>query len=93
MVLVVGTKGQIVISKEIRDKIGIKPGWIALEQLIGDHVEVYFIPPEHSESLKGSLLSHIKKHVAQGKEWNEVRSKVWDEAAKKKIMGGGKKVR
>ncbi|MBC8421360.1 MAG: AbrB/MazE/SpoVT family DNA-binding domain-containing protein, partial [Actinobacteria bacterium] len=38
MTLVVGTKGQIVISKEIRDKMGVKPGWIALERLVGDHV-------------------------------------------------------
>ena len=87
MALVVGSKGQIVISKEIRDKIGVKPGWLALERLTGDYVEVYFVPPEHSKSLKGSLLPYIKTHIAQGKEWNEVRDKVWDEAAKKKIVG------
>ncbi len=56
MTLVVGSKGQIVISKEIRDKIGNKPGWITLEQLVGEHVEVYFVPPEHSRSLKGAPL-------------------------------------
>lgn len=88
MTLVVGSKGQIVISKEIRDKIGIKPGWIALERLTGDHVEVYFVPPEHRKSLKSSLLPHIKKHIAQGKEWNEVRDNVWDKAARKKISEG-----
>ncbi len=84
MALVVGSKGQIVISKEIRDRIGIKPGWIALERLIDDHIEVYFVPPEHRESLKGSLSPHIKKHIKLGKEWNEVRNKVWTEAARKK---------
>jgi len=89
--LVVGTKGQIVISKEIRDKIGVKPGWIALERLAGDHVEVYFVPPEHNKSLKGVLLPHIKKHIAPGKKWDEARNKTWDKAARNKIMGGKQK--
>jgi len=84
---VVGSKGQIVISKEIRDKIGVKPGWIALERLVGDHVEVYFVPPEHSKSLKGALLPHIKAHIAPGKEWDEARNKAWNKAARDKIMG------
>ena len=87
MAHLVGTKGQIVISKEIRDKIGIKPGWIALEQLAGDHVEVYFVPPEHSRSLKGALLPHVKTNIAPGKEWHEARNKAWDKEARNKIMG------
>lgn len=88
MALIVGSKGQVVISKEIRDQLGVKPGWIALERLTGDHIEVYFIPPEHRESLKASLLPHVKVHIAPGKEWNEARNSVWGEAAKKKIIGG-----
>ena len=87
MALIVGSKGQIVISKEIRDKIGIKPGWIALEQLAGDHVEVYFVPPEHSKSLKGTLLPHVKTSIAPGKEWDEARNKTWDKEARNKIVG------
>lgn len=87
MALVVGTKGQIVISKEIRDKIGIKPGWIALEQLVGDHVEVYFVPPEHSKSLKGALLPHLKTNIAPGKEWDGARNKAWSKEARNKIVG------
>lgn len=47
----VGQKGQIVIEKRIRDKLGVKPGWQALQLLVGDHVEVYFVPPEHNRSL------------------------------------------
>ena len=38
----VGTKGQIVIDKRIRDSLGIEPGWIALQTLVDDHVEIYF---------------------------------------------------
>ena len=87
MALIVGTKGQIVISKDIRDKMGVKLGWIALERLVGDHVEVYFVPPEHNRSLKGALLPHIKTNIASGKEWDNARNRAWDKAARKKIMG------
>ncbi|HLI50837.1 MAG TPA: AbrB/MazE/SpoVT family DNA-binding domain-containing protein [Thermomicrobiaceae bacterium] len=51
----VGTKGQIVIAKEIRDELGIEPGWTAFQQIVDDHVEIYFLPPRHNRSLYGIL--------------------------------------
>ena len=45
MAHVVGFKGQVVIAKEIRDQLRIEPGWLALQRLVNDHVEVYFLPP------------------------------------------------
>ncbi len=72
----VGYKGQIVIAKEIRDRLGIEPGWVALQRLVGDHLEVYFAPPEHRTSLKGSLAKHIKVHVPPEK-WGEARETAW----------------
>ncbi|MGM0365693.1 MAG: AbrB/MazE/SpoVT family DNA-binding domain-containing protein [Actinomycetota bacterium] len=83
MTLKVGPKGQIVISKEIREQMGIKPGWAAIERQAGDHLEVYFVPPEHKKSLKGSLLPYIKTSIADSKEWNQSRKHAWDEAVKK----------
>ena len=68
MVHLVGPKGQVVIAKEIRDRLGVEPGWVALQRLEGDHVEVYFVPPAHRKSLKGSLASHIKTGIAAGQE-------------------------
>ena len=44
----VGPKGQVVIAKDIRQQLGVKPGWQTLQRLVDDHLEVYFIPPEHS---------------------------------------------
>ena len=85
MAHVVGTKGQVVIAKEIRDQLGVEPGWLALQRLVGDHVEVYFLPPEHRNSLKGSLAEYIKVHIAPGKYWDEARHTAWERAAKEAI--------
>jgi AbrB family looped-hinge helix DNA binding protein len=81
----VGTKGQIVIAKELRDKLGIKPGWVALQRLSGDHIEFYFIPPEHKKSLKGSLAGHTKIRVQSGKDWEQAREIAWQKAAQEKM--------
>ena len=81
----VGTKGQVVIAKEIRDQLGVEPGWLALQRLVGDHVEVYFLPPEHRNSLKGSLAEYIKVHIAPGQDWDEARHTAWESAAKEAI--------
>jgi AbrB family looped-hinge helix DNA binding protein len=59
MAHVVGTKGQIVIEKEIRDQLGIAPGWKAIQRRVGDHVEIYFLPPTHRRSLAGILKPFI----------------------------------
>ncbi|MFP3975287.1 MAG: AbrB/MazE/SpoVT family DNA-binding domain-containing protein [Dehalococcoidia bacterium] len=85
MAHVVGFKGQVVIAKEIRDQLGVQPGWLALQRLVNDHVEVYFLPPEHRKSLKGSLANHAKGHVATGPEWDKARDMAWDKAAKEKV--------
>lgn len=84
MANVVGPKGQVVIAKEIRDRLGVESGWLAFQRLVEDHVEVYFLPPEHKKSLKGSLAKHTSVSVALGQEWDESRDRSWDKAAKQK---------
>ncbi len=88
MAHVVGFKGQVVIAKEIRDQLSIEPGWLALQRLVNDHVEVYFLPPEHRKSLKGSLAKHTIVRVAPGREWDEARDMAWDKVAKQKVGAG-----
>lgn len=88
MVHVVGFKGQIVIAKEIRDQLGVEPGWLALQRLVDDHVEVYFLPPEHRKSLKGSLAKHTVMRVAPGQEWDKARDMAWDKAVRQKAGAG-----
>lgn len=64
----VGTKGQIVIAKEIRDELGIEPGWTAFQQVVDGHVEVYFLPPKHNRSLGGVLAPYIKRSMPASEE-------------------------
>src|SRR5437868_3281532 len=59
MANVVGPKGQVVIEKEIRDRLGVKPGWKAMQRIVDDHVELHFIPPPHNRSLAGCLKPFI----------------------------------
>ena len=81
----VGPKGQVVIAKELRDRLGVQPGWLALQRLVEDHVEVYFLPPEHRKSLKGSLARHIKTHVGPGEEWDKARATAWSRVAEERV--------
>lgn len=77
----VGTKGQVVIDKELRDRLGIGPGWIAIQRLVGDHIEIRFFPPEHNESLAGILPSRsAAEGVPADADWGEVKAKAWTDA-------------
>jgi AbrB family looped-hinge helix DNA binding protein len=79
----VGPKGQVVIAKEIRDRLGVKPGWVAVQRVVDDHVEIYFLPPEHDESLKGSLAGAIR-HRPAGADWGRAREEAWRAAAEQR---------
>lgn len=85
MSYIVGHKGQVVIAKEIREHLGIGPGWLALQRRVGDHVELYFVAPEHRNSLKGSLAKHLKGRISPGHEWDQAREAAWSEAAADKM--------
>lgn len=78
---VVGTKGQVVISKEIRAKLGIKPGWLALQRVVSGRVEIIFLPPQHDRSLAGALAKYVTKDIPRGEEWEKLREQAWAEAA------------
>lgn len=77
MAHVVGPKGQVVIEKDIRDGLGVRPGWLALQQRVGDHVEIHFIPPEHDRSLAGILSSSIKRSFPTETDLSSARDEAW----------------
>jgi AbrB family looped-hinge helix DNA binding protein len=81
----VGTKGQIVIEKAIRDKLGIEPGSLAVQRIVDGRVEIIFFPPEHNRSLAGVLAPYIKRRIAPGREWDEAREMAWEAEAKEKM--------
>ncbi len=80
----VGPKGQVVIAKDIREQLGVKPGWQTLQRLVDDHLEVYFIPPEHSATLKGILAEHSEVRVPPGEEWENARAAAWNKGIAQK---------
>jgi len=78
---VVGSKGQVVIEKEIRDQLGVRRGSVAVQRLVGQHVEIHFLPPTHRRSLKGSLAHYARVGTAAAADWDAVREKAWEAAA------------
>jgi bifunctional DNA-binding transcriptional regulator/antitoxin component of YhaV-PrlF toxin-antitoxin module len=71
MAHVVGPKGQVVIEKEIRDKLGVEQGWQAVQLLVDNHVRIYFIPPEHNRSLRGILKPYVRRQPLPEERWDE----------------------
>lgn len=59
------------------------PGWLALQRVVDDHVEIRFVPPEHRRSLRGSLAKYIKVNVPLGQEWDVAREAAWNKAEQK----------
>ena len=76
----VGTKGQVVIEKGLRERLGVEPGHFAVQRIVGDHVEIRFHPPEHDRSLRGAL-SGVTKRSVRPDEWREVKERARSEAS------------
>ena len=75
----VGEKGQVVIQKPLREALGVQPGFVTVQTLVNDHVEIRFYPPEHTRSLRGALKKYATRILSTG-ELREAREKAWDEA-------------
>ena len=67
----VGPDGQVVIEEEIRTKLGVQPGWQAVQILVDNHVRIYFIPPEHNRSLRGIVKPFIRRQPLPEECWDE----------------------
>ena len=85
MAHVVGQKGQVVIAKEIRDSLGIAPGWVTLQRVVDDHVEIRFFPPDHRESLKGTLAPYLTRHIPSSAEFADAKEQAWQSAAQGRL--------
>ena len=88
MANVLGAKGQLVIEKAIRESLGIEAGYVAVQRLVGDHVEICFYPPEHKRSLRGALaragqpmLTTEELAAARVAAWRAAAQDEWDAGA------------
>jgi len=73
----VGPKGQVVIEKAIRDALNVGCGWITLQQLAGDHVEIRFLPPEHGQSLRGRFAAYRGRGLVSEQKLREAAEESW----------------
>lgn len=51
-------KGQVIIPKEIRERLGIKPGKMLSISLVEDRIELRPLPDDPIEFLTGFLKDH-----------------------------------
>jgi bifunctional DNA-binding transcriptional regulator/antitoxin component of YhaV-PrlF toxin-antitoxin module len=79
----VGVKGQVVIEKPIRKALGVEPGYVAVQRIVGHRVEIAFYPPDHGSSLRGALSGYIGEPVA---EYGEAEDRAWTAAARAKAQ-------
>lgn len=77
----VGEKGEIVIGEELREKLGIGPGWRAYQFVEDDHLIIYFHPPRKYDSLAGSLSRYVNEdNKYNDEDWHKVREEAWMKA-------------
>jgi bifunctional DNA-binding transcriptional regulator/antitoxin component of YhaV-PrlF toxin-antitoxin module len=87
MSTLVGTKGQVTIEKEIRDALGVRPGWRAIQRLEGSRVVIEFLPPKHRLSLAGILTDATTVRAPTEETLQAAVEQAWEEAALEAVDG------
>ena len=83
----VGSKGQVVIDKRLRDALGVEPGALTAQRLAGDHLEIRFFPPEHDRSLRGLLARKTRRRVKVA-DWRAAKMRAWRAAGREREKDG-----
>ena len=52
-----------------------------------DHVEVYFLPPEHSRSLAGSFSSYVTRSLPTAEALRKAREAAWAKGVEERRSG------
>lgn len=79
----IGAKGQVVIAKEIRDELGIGPGWETIQRIVDGRLQLTFLPPASNESRMGSLARYTTVRLSD-EELREAREEAASEPAREK---------
>jgi bifunctional DNA-binding transcriptional regulator/antitoxin component of YhaV-PrlF toxin-antitoxin module len=87
MSTIVGTKGQVTIEKEIREALGVQPGWRAIQRRVGNQVVISFRPSKHRRSLFGILHDPQGPRLETDEEFQAAVERAWDEAAAAAYVG------
>ena len=72
---VVGERFQITIDKEVRERLGIRPGDRAVERVEDGRMVVEFMPKPHRRSLLGILRQPGALPIT---DWHAVKEAAWD---------------
>ena len=68
----VSARGQITIDKTARQALAVKPCMVAVQIVVDGHLEVYFIPARHRDSLFGVLPP---REPVTADDWGEIRER------------------
>ena len=58
-------KGQVIIPKEIRERLGIKPGKALSLELVDDHIEIRPLPDDPIEFLTGMFADQPESMASE----------------------------
>jgi bifunctional DNA-binding transcriptional regulator/antitoxin component of YhaV-PrlF toxin-antitoxin module len=81
MPAVVTPRGQITVDREARERLGVRPGMVAVQHVVGTQLIVTFIPAPHNRSLAG-ILGKPPRPVSADPDASE-------EAVERAIAAGG----
>lgn len=73
---VVGERFQITIDKKVRERLGVKPGDLAVEWVENGRLVVGFLPPASSESMLG-IVKKIGGTVEPITDWEALKDRAW----------------
>ena len=65
IIVKIHAKGQIIMPKEIRNKLGIKPGRSLSIKVVDDHVEIRPLPDDPIEFLTGIFKGHPRSMAGE----------------------------
>ena len=75
----VGARGQITITKAIREELGIYAGDEAVQRVEDGRIVIEVVPGRHRRSLAGSLKGKVARRPAV-ESWEALRQAAWETA-------------
>jgi AbrB family looped-hinge helix DNA binding protein len=72
----VGERGQITISKAIREELGIYAGDETVQRVEDGRIVIEVVPGRHRRSLAGSLRDKVTRHP-DDESWPALRDAAW----------------